>query len=109
MQFFGGWARESDVVLDYIDQTVLPSPGAWQLLGWMTHGGAPPNVTRKSATDGMSERQHNLNGHIGSIEVWITWLELRINMRYLRQYISPNGSSAHARTDSKMSAQFMTH
>jgi hypothetical protein len=28
-----GWARESDVVLDYIDLTVLPCPGAWQLFG----------------------------------------------------------------------------
>jgi hypothetical protein len=33
IKFFGGWARESDVVLDYIDPTVLPSPGAWQLFG----------------------------------------------------------------------------
>jgi hypothetical protein len=29
IKFFGGWARESDVVLDYIDPTMLPSPGAW--------------------------------------------------------------------------------
>jgi hypothetical protein len=46
IKFFGGWARELDVVLDYIDPTVLPCPGAWRLFGWMTHGGAPPNVTR---------------------------------------------------------------
>jgi hypothetical protein len=26
IKFFGGWARESDVVRDYIDPTVLPSP-----------------------------------------------------------------------------------
>jgi hypothetical protein len=69
IKFFGGWARESDVVLDYIDPTVLSCPGAWQLFGWMSLGGAPPNVTRQSATDGISEPQHSLNGHIGNIEV----------------------------------------
>jgi hypothetical protein len=69
IKFFGGWARESDVVLDYIDPRVLPCPGAWQLFGWMTRDGAPPNVTRQSATDGISEPQHSLNGHIGNIEV----------------------------------------
>ena len=50
IKFYGGWARESDVVLDYIDPTVLPCPGACQLFGWMTPGGAPPNVTRQPAT-----------------------------------------------------------
>jgi ABC-type uncharacterized transport system ATPase subunit len=30
-------------------------------------------------------------------------------MRYLRRYISPNGLGAHALTDSKMSAHYMTH
>jgi hypothetical protein len=67
IKFFGGWARESVVVLDYIDPTVLPCPGAWQFFGWMTPGGAPPNVTRQSGKDGISEPQHNLNGHIGNI------------------------------------------
>jgi hypothetical protein len=33
INFFGGWTRESDVVLDYINPTVLPCPGAWQLFG----------------------------------------------------------------------------
>jgi hypothetical protein len=69
IKFFGGWELESDVVLDYIDPTVLLSPGAWQLFGWMTSRGAPPNVTRQSATAGTSEPQHNLNGHIGNVEV----------------------------------------
>jgi hypothetical protein len=69
IKFFGVWARESDVVFDHIDTTVLPSPGAWQLFGWMTHGGAPPNVARMSATDGIREPQHNLNGHTGNVEV----------------------------------------
>jgi hypothetical protein len=69
INFFGGWARESDVVLDYNDRTVLPSPGAWQLFGSMTHGGAPPNVTRQTANYGISKPQHILNGHIGNIEV----------------------------------------
>jgi hypothetical protein len=35
IEFFGGWAREADVVLDFIDPTMLPSPGALQLCGWM--------------------------------------------------------------------------
>jgi hypothetical protein len=69
IKFFGGWARESEVVLDYFDPTVLPSPGAWQLFGWMTLGGAPPNVTRQSATYGISEPQHSLSGHTSNIEV----------------------------------------
>jgi hypothetical protein len=55
IKFFGGWARESDVVHDYIDLTVIPSPVAWKLFGWMTPGDAPPNVTRQSATYGISE------------------------------------------------------
>eukprot|EP00873_Tetraselmis_striata_P011781 jgi/Tetstr1/432045/TSEL_021517.t1 len=29
----GGWATNSDVVLDYIDPNVLPSPGAWFFFG----------------------------------------------------------------------------
>jgi hypothetical protein len=45
IKFFVGWTRESDVVLNDIDPTLLPSPGAWQLFGWMTHGGAPLDVT----------------------------------------------------------------
>jgi len=61
IKFFGGWARESDVVLDYIDPTVLPCPGAWQLFGWMTPGGPPPNVTRQSATDGISTEELSTN------------------------------------------------
>jgi hypothetical protein len=31
IKFFGGWARESDVVLDYVDPTVLPSPATREL------------------------------------------------------------------------------
>jgi hypothetical protein len=69
IKFFGGWARESDIVLDYIDPTALPCPGAWQFFRWMTPCGAPPNVTRQSATDGISELQHSLNGHTGNIDV----------------------------------------
>jgi hypothetical protein len=84
IKFFGVWARESDVVLDYIDPTVLPSPGAWHVFSWMTLGGAPSDVARQSATYGISEPQHSLNGHI-------IGLELRNNMRYLRRYVSPNG------------------
>eukprot|EP00873_Tetraselmis_striata_P036196 jgi/Tetstr1/456460/TSEL_043184.t1 len=29
IRYQGGWATNSDVVLDYIDPNVLPSPGAW--------------------------------------------------------------------------------
>eukprot|EP00873_Tetraselmis_striata_P014674 jgi/Tetstr1/434938/TSEL_023934.t1 len=36
IKYFGGWAMESSVVLDYIDPIVLPCPAAWQLFGWMT-------------------------------------------------------------------------
>jgi hypothetical protein len=59
--------------------------------------------------DGISEPQHNLDGHIDNVEVLITWLELRSNMRYTRRYISVNGCGAHTRTNSKMSAHYMTH
>jgi hypothetical protein len=69
IKFFGGWARESDALLKYIHPTVIPCPGAWQLFGEMTPAGAPLNVTRQSATDGISEPQHILNAHIGNIEV----------------------------------------
>jgi hypothetical protein len=67
IKFICGWAQESDVVLVYIDPTILTSPGAWQVFGWMTPGGAPSNVTRETATYD-SEPQHSLNGHIGIIE-----------------------------------------
>jgi hypothetical protein len=67
---FGGWARESDVVLECIDPTVLPSPGGWQLFGWMTPGGAQYNVTRRKATNGICYPQYSLNVHI-SIEIEI--------------------------------------
>jgi hypothetical protein len=33
IKFLGNWARESEVVLDFIDPTLLLSPGAWQLFG----------------------------------------------------------------------------
>eukprot|EP00873_Tetraselmis_striata_P006284 jgi/Tetstr1/426548/TSEL_016846.t1 len=36
IKYFGCWAMESSVVLDYIDPTVLPCPAAWHLFGWMT-------------------------------------------------------------------------
>eukprot|EP00873_Tetraselmis_striata_P012233 jgi/Tetstr1/432497/TSEL_021871.t1 len=39
-KYFGGWAMESSVVLDYIDPTMLPCPAACMapphLFGWMT-------------------------------------------------------------------------
>eukprot|EP00873_Tetraselmis_striata_P029149 jgi/Tetstr1/449413/TSEL_036508.t1 len=44
----GGWATDSDVVLDYIDPNVLPSHGAWFLFSHI----APPRhfqVQRGSA------------------------------------------------------------
>jgi hypothetical protein len=67
IKLFGGWARESNVVLDYIDLRVLPSLGAWQLFGWVTLGGAPPIFTRQSTPNGISGLQHSLNVHIGNI------------------------------------------
>eukprot|EP00873_Tetraselmis_striata_P001476 jgi/Tetstr1/421740/TSEL_001199.t1 len=33
IKYFGGWAMESSVVLDYINPTVLPCPAAWHLFG----------------------------------------------------------------------------
>eukprot|EP00873_Tetraselmis_striata_P045964 jgi/Tetstr1/466228/TSEL_010785.t1 len=33
IRYQGGWATISDVVLDYIDPNVLPSPGAWFFFG----------------------------------------------------------------------------
>eukprot|EP00873_Tetraselmis_striata_P018441 jgi/Tetstr1/438705/TSEL_027254.t1 len=33
IKYFGGWAMEADMVLDYIDRTVLPCPAAWHLFG----------------------------------------------------------------------------
>eukprot|EP00873_Tetraselmis_striata_P014442 jgi/Tetstr1/434706/TSEL_002533.t1 len=33
IRYQGGWATNSDVVLDYIDPNVLPSPGAWFIFG----------------------------------------------------------------------------
>jgi hypothetical protein len=55
---FGGWARALDVVRDYIDPTTLPSLGAWQLFGLTIPGGAPPIVTRRTATNSICEPQH---------------------------------------------------
>eukprot|EP00873_Tetraselmis_striata_P012026 jgi/Tetstr1/432290/TSEL_021692.t1 len=42
IKYFGGWAMETSVVLDYIDPTVLPCPAAWHLFGWMTPWGGQP-------------------------------------------------------------------
>eukprot|EP00873_Tetraselmis_striata_P014235 jgi/Tetstr1/434499/TSEL_023591.t1 len=33
IRYQGGWATDSDVVLDYIDPNVLPLPGAWFFFG----------------------------------------------------------------------------
>eukprot|EP00873_Tetraselmis_striata_P001074 jgi/Tetstr1/421338/TSEL_012308.t1 len=33
IRYKGGWATNSDVVLDYIDPNVLPSPCAWFFFG----------------------------------------------------------------------------
>ena len=36
MVWIGGWARDSSVVdRHYIDPTVLPSPSAFRLYGWL--------------------------------------------------------------------------
>eukprot|EP00873_Tetraselmis_striata_P036362 jgi/Tetstr1/456626/TSEL_043329.t1 len=51
IKYFGGWAMESGVVLDYIDPTVLPCQAAWHLSGWMTPwGGQPARLPRQMAT-----------------------------------------------------------
>lgn len=36
IRHFGGWARNSDVVLDYIDPNVVASPGAWFFFGFIS-------------------------------------------------------------------------
>ena len=41
IRFWGGWARDSSVVLHYIDPTALPSPAALRLFGWLL--GRPPH------------------------------------------------------------------
>eukprot|EP00873_Tetraselmis_striata_P020111 jgi/Tetstr1/440375/TSEL_028710.t1 len=51
IKYFGGWAMESSVVLDYIDPTVLPCPAAWHLVGWLTPwGDQPAGLPRQMAT-----------------------------------------------------------
>eukprot|EP00873_Tetraselmis_striata_P042400 jgi/Tetstr1/462664/TSEL_000692.t1 len=35
IKHFGGWARNFDVVLDYIDANVLPNPGGWFFYGFI--------------------------------------------------------------------------
>eukprot|EP00873_Tetraselmis_striata_P043531 jgi/Tetstr1/463795/TSEL_008610.t1 len=51
IKYFGGWAMESSVVLDYIDPTGLPCLAAWHLFGWMTPwGGQPARLPRQMAT-----------------------------------------------------------
>eukprot|EP00873_Tetraselmis_striata_P009360 jgi/Tetstr1/429624/TSEL_019522.t1 len=54
IKYFGGWAMESSVVLDYyIDPTAMPSPAAWHLFGWMTlWGGQPAKLPAKWRHDG---------------------------------------------------------
>jgi hypothetical protein len=33
IKFFGGWATESSVVLNYIDPTIVPTTAAWYFFG----------------------------------------------------------------------------
>jgi len=35
IRYFGGWAKNSDVVNDYIDPSVRPSPAASFFFGWL--------------------------------------------------------------------------
>eukprot|EP00873_Tetraselmis_striata_P042119 jgi/Tetstr1/462383/TSEL_007389.t1 len=51
IKYFGGWAMESSVVLDYIDPTVLRCPPASHLFGWVTPwGDQPARLPRQMAT-----------------------------------------------------------
>eukprot|EP00873_Tetraselmis_striata_P017714 jgi/Tetstr1/437978/TSEL_026608.t1 len=51
IKYFGGWAMESSVVLDYSDLTVLTCSAAWHLFGWMTPwGGQPARLPRQMVT-----------------------------------------------------------
>eukprot|EP00873_Tetraselmis_striata_P022814 jgi/Tetstr1/443078/TSEL_031134.t1 len=46
IRYQGGWATNSDVVLDYIDPNVLPSPGAWFFFGHI----APSAISKSNRT-----------------------------------------------------------
>ena len=51
IKYYGGWSHESNVVLDYIDPTVLPCPADWHFIGRLTPwGGQPALVPRRMAT-----------------------------------------------------------
>jgi hypothetical protein len=44
LKVFGGRAKQSRVVLDYIDPTTAPTTGDWYFFGWLTPwGGQPQN------------------------------------------------------------------
>eukprot|EP00873_Tetraselmis_striata_P006291 jgi/Tetstr1/426555/TSEL_001631.t1 len=64
IKYFGGWAMESSVVLDYIDPIVLPCPAAWHLFGW---------TTPKGGSGGAAERPDLLelakSGRVGAKSV----------------------------------------
>jgi hypothetical protein len=40
--FFGGWATESSIVLDYIDPIVIPTTVDSYFFGWLTPWGGHP-------------------------------------------------------------------
>jgi len=42
IRYYGGWARNSDVVLDYIDPTVRPSKEGRFFFGWLFNENQPP-------------------------------------------------------------------
>jgi hypothetical protein len=50
IKFFGGWATESSVLLDYIDPTVAPTTTDWYFFGWLTPWGRQPRTNHQTAT-----------------------------------------------------------
>eukprot|EP00873_Tetraselmis_striata_P021812 jgi/Tetstr1/442076/TSEL_003159.t1 len=64
IRYQGGWATNSDVVLDYIDPNVLPSPGAWLPVAADLHGAAvaPQGTTSRHVSSGAGARERTREG-----------------------------------------------
>jgi hypothetical protein len=50
IKFFGGWAMESGVMLDFIDPIVVPTITDCYFFGWLAPWGGQPRTTRQTAT-----------------------------------------------------------
>ena len=52
IRFYGGWARNSGVTVDYIDPTVRPDEGSRVFFGWLVEGQRLPQRQQGSFDDG---------------------------------------------------------